>query len=117
MLKLPEIDSSVKVVNEILQPYFNRIANEIMLLGELQRHQTLREYRVYLEKEARSTKKVAVRMQIRINLAALLDKFDYNGPRSEPNVRPRSFNLRVFEGDTCRKPNDDEQDLLYNLCL
>jgi hypothetical protein len=116
MTKLPTIDPAVKVVNEILQPYFNQIANEVRPMSEMQRHKTLSKYRVYLEGEARATKRLAVRIQIRINLAALLERFDYNGPRPELNVRPKTFNTRVFEGAICRNADEDEQGLLLNLC-
>jgi len=88
MNKLPEIDSSVKIVNKLLQPYFEKIGKEIMPLNDLHRHKTLREYKRYLENEAQKTRRLAVRLQIRINLAALLERFDYNGPKVETNVYP-----------------------------
>ena len=112
MQELPKIDPSIKVVNEALLPYFIRVVNEIRLLNERDRHRQLRTYRIYLEDIATNTTNKALRIQIRINLAALLDSFDYNGPKSETNVLPKKA-LRIFDGDMFRFLSAEEGNFTY----
>jgi len=108
MLKIPSIDPKIKIVNQVLQPYFDSIASEIRPLIGLQRHKRLQMYRQYIENEARSSKRMVVRMQLRINLSSLLERFNYYGPETEVNVIPKKMSfLSTLSEDT-----DDEEKIL-----
>ena len=95
MIKIPNVAPSVRVVNQVLQPYFKQIANEVRPLSATRRHMTLHSYKSYLEHEAQKTNSIALRMQLRINLATLLEQFDYNGSVSEGyTVLPKHMGLQ-----------------------
>ena len=95
MIKIPVIDPSTRIINVALQPYFKQIANEVRPLNTMRKHTVLHSYKRYLEHEAQMTRSVALRMQLRINLVALLEQFDYNGSVSEGyTVLPKHMGLQ-----------------------
>lgn len=87
MKKLPEIKT--KIANDTLGPYFDQIFLELMALGESQRDIQLQRYMNYLENTAQEAKSTSIRIQIRINLKALLDKLGTLQETTEVNVRPK----------------------------
>ena len=70
---LPNL-TAVAVPNDALHPYFLSIENEIRFAPEETRQALFTAYREYLEKEAQATTRIAVRMQLRINVASLKNK-------------------------------------------
>jgi len=95
MIKIPNVAPSVRIVNQVLQPYFKQIANEVRPLSAMRRHSVLHIYKAYLEHEAQKASNIALRMQLRINLATLLEQFDYNGSSSEGyTVLPKHMGLQ-----------------------
>ena len=95
MLKLPNIDTKVKIINGQLKPYFHRIETEIRLLSFNKQKNRLQKYKIYIEKQARKTDSRCLRMQLRINLQSLLEKFDIIKVGNRvPNVYPSSNKLR-----------------------
>ena len=87
MIKLPKI--TTKIVNESLAPYFEQVLREIQQLAGIQRETRIKQYSAYLESEAQKVDSKTVRIQIRINLHALLEKVGVlETPQIEINVRP-----------------------------
>ena len=86
MTKIPEIHT--KIVNDTLQPYFNSLYAELRILEEPKRTQCLKNYQVYIETEAQKSHSWVIRMQLRINMQALIEKLG-ESLIIEVNVKPR----------------------------
>lgn len=100
MITVPEIKT--KIANETLAPYFKRIEDDIRgCKDNTARKEKLQKYRVYIEGQARKTKSIGVRMQLRINMRALQERFDMNAGPSEVNVFPKK-SLGVPVGNRLR---------------
>lgn len=87
MKKLPEIQSSKP--NIALAPYFESIYREISNLDGVERDTRLQRYVSYLEVEAQRSTSVATRVQLRINIQALLEKLGDYEPVAEITVKAK----------------------------
>lgn len=97
MKTLPDL-SAVSVVNDVLYPYFQSIESEIRVASEETRQTLFNSYREYLEKEAQKTTRISVRIQLRINIAALKNKLF---PQGNPvPVRRLAKAPKAWEYDT-----------------
>jgi hypothetical protein len=93
MIELPDT-GNCRIVNEVLKPYFSKIEKEIRSLRTFEQYKRFTQYRIYLEKEAKKSR-MAVRMQIRINLAALKEQLSID-PVPEINVQPKMSTRACF---------------------
>jgi hypothetical protein len=84
MKKLPEVQSHNP--NETLKPYFDAIQKEISNLSGAQRDMQLQRYVSHIELAAQRTKSIGVRIQLRINLQAMLEKLGEVLPQTEIEV-------------------------------
>ena len=84
MLKLPTV--TTKVANESLQPYFEKVYQELQALSGAQRESHVSKYCSYIEKAAQETTNKAIRIQLRINLQALLNRLGELEPPFEITV-------------------------------
>lgn len=96
MLKpIPEIKT--KVANETLAPYFKNIYAELMAISAGVRETRIRQYTSYIEGFAqKKSTPVVVRMQLRINLKALLEKLGEVPERQELTVKAHNRKLPKF---------------------
>lgn len=94
MKKLPYINKNE--LNKILAPYFKTVTEEILTLHGMQRKNRISEYKRYIESEARKAQSSNVRLQLRIYLSTLLNKFS-TIPNPTVTVRPKKL-IRIFLG-------------------
>lgn len=113
MIKLPEIDDDVKIVNSVLAPYFEQVRQQLLCCDGSKRAQLINDYTRYIEREAQRTKKVAVRIQLRINLAALLQNIAPETSKVEPNVRAKSGTDRFFDGSMFQSFDSEDMTILF----
>jgi len=87
MIKIPAI--TTKIANETLAPYFKKIKDDIAACKtNTAKKELLQEYRVYIEGEARKSKSIGARMQLRINMRALQNDLEAT-PEPEITVSPK----------------------------
>lgn len=99
MKRLPVIPEH-GIANEVLQPYFQAIEEEVRCTPKESRKHVFLAYLDYLEREARAETRKALRMQIRINLASLKNKLFPQGnpiPVRRLVKAPRTF---LWDDDT-----------------
>ena len=88
MITLPAI--TTKVANDTLAPYFQQIEVELSKCeSNTEQRALLQKYRIYIEQEARKTKNIGVRMQLRINMRALQNSAESVTIDREINVLPK----------------------------
>ena len=88
MIALPPI--TTKVANDTLAPYFQQIEVELSKCeSNTEQRALLQKYRIYIEQEARKTKNIGVRMQLRINMRALQNSAESVTIDREINVLPK----------------------------
>ena len=91
------------MTNETLAPYLRLIEVELSKCeSNTEQRALLQKYRIYIEKEAQKTKKIGVRMQLRINMKALQNRIELVTIDKEVNVLPKhslrmpiSYRLRL----------------------
>jgi hypothetical protein len=107
-MKTLPITDHVPVVNSVLAPYFKDLARELRFMTEKRRTAHLNKYKDYIEREAQKTTNNALRLQLRLNMMALIQQYGDLSPEFEITVFPKHHNIRVFDGNGCRDAYAEE---------